>query len=101
LNVPVSFQLLDQRLALDTNLGYQRADERLVRWGIASTYTLTEHVGVTVETYNQDRQAPFFQTALQYSLIPNVLTLEASFGDRLHRLKQHWFGLGLSYTPSS
>jgi hypothetical protein len=23
LNVPVSFQLLDQRLALDTNLGYQ------------------------------------------------------------------------------
>ncbi|ENX57505.1 MULTISPECIES: hypothetical protein [Acinetobacter] len=101
LNVPVSFQLLDQRLALDTNLGYQQTDERLVRWGIASTYTLTEHVGVTVETYNQDRQAPFFQTALQYSLIPNVLTLEASFGDRLHRLKQHWFGLGLSYTPSS
>lgn len=101
LNVPVSFQLLEQRLALDTNLGYQHAEDRLVRWGVASTYTMTEHVAVTIETYNQDRQAPFFQTAVQYSLIPNVLTLEASFGDRLHRLKQHWFGFGLSYTPSS
>nr|WP_314368542.1 hypothetical protein [uncultured Acinetobacter sp.] len=101
LNVPISFQLLDQRLALDTNLGYQHADEHLLRWGIASTYTVTEHVSVTFETYNQDHQAPFFQTALQYNLIPNVLTLEASFGDRLSRIKQHWFGLGLSYTPSS
>ncbi|ENW80784.1 hypothetical protein F909_02072 [Acinetobacter sp. ANC 3929] len=100
-NVPVSFQLLDQRLALDTNVGYQHADERLLRWGVASTYTVSERVGLTLETYNQDRQAPFFQTAVQYSLIPNILTLEASFGDRLHRLKQHWFGLGISYTLSS
>ncbi|WP_038345506.1 hypothetical protein [Acinetobacter sp. A47] len=100
-NVPVSFEFLEQRLALDTNIGYQHADERLVRWGVASTYNLTDRVGVTLETYNQDRQAPFYQAALQYSLIPNVLSLEASFGDRLRAEKQHWFGLGLSFTPSS
>lgn len=100
-NVPVSFEFLDQRLAIDTNIGYQHADEQLVRWGVASTYNVTDRVGLILETYNQDRQAPFFQTAVQYSIIPNVLSLEASFGDRLHAEKQHWFGLGLSFTPSS
>lgn len=101
LNVPVSFHFLEQRLQLDSNIGYQHADERLLRWGIASTYAMTERLGLTLETYNQDRHTPFFQTAVQYSVIPNVLTLEASFGDRLSSLKQHWFGVGLSFTPSS
>ncbi|MBP8006557.1 hypothetical protein MMO38_03955 [Acinetobacter sp. NIPH 1852] len=103
LNVPVSFNFLDQRLALHSNLGYQYAQDhaRLLRWSIATNYALTDRLALSVETYNQDRQAPLFQTAVHYSLIPNVLTLAASFGDRLHDFRQQWFGFGLSFTPAS
>ncbi|ENW92552.1 hypothetical protein [Acinetobacter dispersus] len=103
LNVPISFHFLDQRLALHSNLGYQYAHDhtRQLRWGIASNYALTDRLGLSAEAYNQDRQAPFFQTAIHYSLIPNVLTLVAAYGDRLDAFRQRWFGFGLSFSPAS
>jgi hypothetical protein len=102
LNVPMSFNLIDNRLGLNTNIGYQYGQEHVgvIRWGIATNYSLSDRLGLSAETYNQDRQAPFFQAAVNYSLIPNILTLEASIGDRLHAFRQRWFGLGLSFTPS-
>lgn len=100
LNLPMSFNLAP-RLELDTNLGYQYAPDhsRLIRWGVATHYSLNDRWALSAETYNQDRDAPFFQTAVHYSLIPNIITLEATFGDRFNAFRQRWFGLGLSYTP--
>lgn len=102
LNVPVSFNFRDPRWGLNTNLGYQYTHDHrdLIRWGISTHYALTDRLGLSIETFNQDRQAPFIQTAMQYSLIPNILTLEAALGDRLHTFRQRWFGFGLSFTPS-
>jgi hypothetical protein len=100
LNLPMSFNLAP-RLELDTNLGYQYAPDhsRLIRWGVATHYSLNDRWALSAETYNQDRDAPFFQTAVHYRLIPNIITLEATFGDRFNAFRQRWFGLGLSYTP--
>ncbi|MCX5468667.1 hypothetical protein [Acinetobacter nematophilus] len=100
LNLPMSFNL-SPHLAVDTNLGYQYAHDHshLIRWGIATHYSLNDRWVLNAETYNQDRDSPFFQTAAHYSLIPNILTFEATFGDRFNAFRQRWFGLGLSYTP--
>lgn len=101
-NVPMSFNLIDQRLGLNTNIGYPDGPDHvgLIRWGVATNYSLSDRFAISAETYNQDRQSPFVQAAVNYSLIPNILVLEASIGERLNAFRQRWFGLGLSFTPS-
>lgn len=101
LNLPASFNLIENRLGMNMNLGYQHSESQsdLVLWGVSTHYSFNERFDVTAETFNQDHQAPFIQTAAHYSLIPNTLTLEVAVGERLHAFRQRWFGLGLSFTP--
>ncbi len=58
---------------------------------------LTQNTGISLEFFNQDRQAPFTQAVIHH-VFSDVLSLEFSFG-RLQDFRQRWFGFGLSFTP--
>lgn len=100
-NIPFSLVYLNNYLRVDSNIGYQYSPRNLnlLRWSLASTLTLTPKTSVSVETYNQDQHAPLLQSALHYSIFPNLLTFEASIGQRLNTFRERWFGFGLSFTP--
>jgi len=98
LNIPFSLVYLNN---IDSNIGYQYSPRNLnlLRWSLASNLALTPKTSVSVETYNQDQHAPLLQSAIHYSILPNILTFEASIGQRLNTFRERWFGFGLSFTP--
>ncbi len=101
LNIPFGLDFLNNNFHLYSNVGYQYASEQvhLLRWSVASNLVLSPRTDISLESYNQDRHAPCVQSALHYSLIPNILTFEASVGQRLDTFRERWFGFGLSFTP--
>ncbi|VTX94376.1 hypothetical protein [Acinetobacter ursingii] len=101
LNIPFSLVYLNNTLHIDSNIGYQYSPRNLnlLRWSLASNLALTPKTSVSVETYNQDQHAPLLQGAIHYSILPNILTFEASIGQRLNTFRERWFGFGLSFTP--
>jgi len=101
LNIPFSLVYLNNSLHIDSNIGYQYSPRNLnlLRWSLASNLALTPKTSVSVETYNQDQHAPLLQSAIHYSILPNILTFEASIGQRLNTFRERWFGFGLSFTP--
>ena len=68
-------------------------------YGHGHNYTLQVSFKTSFETYNQDQHAPLLQSAIHYSILPNILTFEASIGQRLNTFRERWFGFGLSFTP--
>ncbi len=101
LNIPFSLVYLNNSLHIDSNIGYQYSPRNLnlLRWSLASNLALTPKTSVSVDTYNQDQHAPLLQSAIHYSILPNILTFEASIGQRLNTFRERWFGFGLSFTP--
>ncbi|MCU4482611.1 hypothetical protein [Acinetobacter ursingii] len=100
-NIPFSLVYLNNSLHIDSNIGYQYSPRNLnlLRWSLASSLALTPKTSVSVETYNQDQHAPLLQSAIHYSILPNILTFDASIGQRLNTFRERWFGFGLSFTP--
>ncbi len=84
-----------------TNMGYpyskQHAD--LLKWSAAVNDQLNSKMSFMLEAFNQHRKTPFFQSVVHYCIIPDLLTFEASFGQRMEAFRQRWFGFGLSFTP--
>lgn len=101
LNMPFAWVLADTPIHLYTNVGYQYSKQHadLVKWSAAASYQLNSKASITLEAFNQDQKSPFFQSVFQYSIIPDLLTFEASFGQRMEAFRQRWFGFGLSFTP--
>ncbi|MEB3766619.1 hypothetical protein FXN70_02485 [Acinetobacter sp. MD2] len=101
LNVPVEWAALNERVHVYSNIGYQHSADQpnLLRWSLATNFALTPKTSMSLEAFNQDRQAPLAQTVLHYTVIPDLFTLEASFGQRLDDFRQRFFGFGLSFTP--
>lgn len=97
--IPVSFSLRDDDLLVHTNLGWLRdGRERQDRmtWGLGAELQLTQRVGLTAETYGQDRGKPFYQFGVRHWLAPERVQLNASYGNR-NGGGDRWFSLGLSF----
>ncbi len=85
-NVPVSFSFMDDYLLAHLNSGWlhKREDGHdLMTWGIGSELQVTERTGFTSEVYRQDVGKPYYQLGIRHQLIPNLLQIDASYGDRL------------------
>lgn len=100
LNFPSAVSLNDGHIHLYSNIGYQKVQSHddLMRWSTAMDIGLTQNTGISLEFFNQDRQAPFTQAVIHH-VFSDVLSLEFSFGQRLQDFRQRWFGFGLSFTP--
>ena len=101
LNMPFAWVLADTPIHLYSNVGYQYSKQHadLLKWSAAVNYQLNSKMSFTLEAFNQDQKNPFFQSVVHYSIIPDLLTFEASFGQRMEAFRQRWFGFGLSFTP--
>jgi len=100
-NIPITYSLLNDHLSLNTNVSYKhQADNEYVLGAISSSYSFTEKATFSVEVFNQDHHSAFYQTAVGYELIKNILQVEASYADRFKHHQDRWIGLGLSYSPT-
>ena len=101
--VPVSVSMQDDRLVLHMNLGWSRDKARRrdqTTWGLGAEYGLSARWMAIAETMGDDRQKPFAQVGLRWSIVPGVLQVDATVGGQPGQtLPGRWHSFGLRYTP--
>ena len=96
-NVPVSYYINDH-VQIDANLGVDHQDHQDdLTWGIASTYSFKDVHGLSLETFKTDAEKTRGQVVYHYHVIPDQVTLYASYGQALNSADNSWMGLGLSW----
>lgn len=97
LNVPVSYYINDH-LQIDANLGVDHQDHNDdLTWGVASTYSFKEVHGLSLEAFKTDAEKTRGQVVYHYHVIPDQVTLYASYGQALNSADHSWMGVGLSW----
>lgn len=97
LNVPVSYYIND-RVQIDANLGVDHQDHNDdLTWGIASTYSFKDVHGLSLEAFKTDAEKTRGQVVYHYHVIPDQVTLYASYGQAFNSADNSWMGLGLSW----
>lgn len=100
LNIPVSYYLNDH-FQFDANIGVDHQDHhRDTTWGVASTYSFADVHGVSLEFFKTDAEKTRSQLVYHYQVIPDQVTLFASYGQALNSSDQSWMGLGLSWVTA-
>lgn len=101
--LPLSLSMLDDRLVVHTNLGWTRerqSQRNLGTWGLGAEYWVHPKVMLIAETFGDDRQKPFVQTGLRFSVIPGLFQIDATRGAQPHgNGRTTWTSFGLRYTP--
>lgn len=97
LNIPVSYYHNDH-LQIDANLGVDRQDHNNdMTWAVASTYSFADVHGVSLEFFKTEAEKTRSQVVYHYHVIPDQVSLFASYGHSLNSSDQSWAGLGLSW----
>jgi hypothetical protein len=101
--LPMSVSRRDDQLVFHANLGWvQDAQSRLnsTTWGGGAEYWVHPQVMVIAEAFGDDRQKPFVQSGVRFSVIPGVFQLDITRGTQPGGIgRQTWTSLGLRYTP--
>lgn len=97
--VPISFALDQERQFLHVNLGWLHERDRHTHratWGLGSETRLSERTWLIAELYGQNGARPFFQVGLRYWLLPGLLQIDSTMGNRPGGPPdEHWLSLGL------
>ncbi|MDQ8935745.1 hypothetical protein [Acinetobacter rudis] len=97
LNIPVSYYLNDH-VQIDANLGMYRQDhDNETTWAVASTYSFADVHGVSLEFFKLDSDKTSSQVVYHYHVIPDQVSLFASYGHALNSSDKSWAGLGISW----
>ncbi len=100
---PLSVSLLDDQVVIHANLGWtreNRTQRNLTTWGAGVEYWVHPRLMLIAETFGDDRQKPFVQSGLRFSLIPGLLQIDATRGTQPNGVGQTgWTSFGLRYTP--
>ncbi|EPF73820.1 hypothetical protein [Acinetobacter rudis] len=100
LNIPVSYYHNDH-LQIDANLGVDRQDHNNdMTWAVASTYSFADVHGVSLEFFKTEAEKTRSQVVYHYHVIPDQVSLFASYGHSLNSSDQSWAGLGLSWVTA-
>lgn len=103
LYVPASFSFNDDQLVIHANLGLLKEDKTntiKTTLGIGGEYRLTNNVLGIAELFGDDKQKPFMQIGFRYSLMPNILQLDATLGQPLTgKSEDSWLSFGARFTP--
>lgn len=101
--LPLSVSLRDDRLVAHANVGWahdNRTRSNLTTWGAGVEYWAHPRLMLIAETFGDDRQRPWVQSGLRWSLIPGVLQIDATLGTQPNGLgRTGWNSFGLRYTP--
>ncbi len=100
---PVSASWLGDKVVLHANLGWLRerqTQRELTTWGLGVEYWAHARWMLIAESFGDDRQKPFVQTGLRFSVIPGLLQIDATWGTQPHAgAGARWTSFGLRYTP--
>ncbi|ROH88193.1 hypothetical protein ED236_01600 [Pseudomethylobacillus aquaticus] len=103
LYIPYSASFMDDALVIHLNLGVLRdreTDRHSATWGSGAELALTPRLSGVAEMYGDDRGGRFYQTGLRYSVIPQLLQLDSTVGQRVDGMRDDaWLSFGLRYTP--
>lgn len=101
--VPLSASFMDDRLVSHANLGWSRDRQSRLdqfNWGAGMEYQATERWLLIAETFGDDRQKPFWQSGVRFSILPGVFQVDATRGAQWHgSSRNRWLSLGLRFTP--
>lgn len=101
--VPVSVSWHDGKVVTHMNVGWMRdkaSSQDSLTWGVGSEFSLNSRWMGIVETYGDHRQAPYWQTGLRFSVIPDRFQLDASLGQQLNGGNDaRWVSFGVRLTP--
>ncbi len=102
--VPVSLSLRDDRVILHANVGWlrdQASGRELMTWGLGGEfYPMARRLALVAETFGDDKNPPWWQAGLRWSLIPNLLQVDATTGQQAGGVSASgWLSFGLRWTP--
>lgn len=105
--VPLSLSLRDDRVIVHTNVGWlnDKASGRdHYTWGLGAEYTPgSPRLAWIAEAYGDGARPgrPYWQAGLRYSLVPNLLQIDTSYGSQYTLgTAGRWLSLGLRWTPA-
>jgi hypothetical protein len=99
--VPASVSLLDDRLLLHANVGWQRprGQHSGALWAVAAEWNVARRTGLTLESYGSQHGPAFVQAGARYEVLRKRLTLDAAVGRRASlRGIDHYVTVGLTFT---
>jgi len=68
-------------------------------WGIGAEVKTTQNLLYILEAYGDNRSSRFVQTGLRYSVVPDILQIDATIGKQLNIDNVQWLSIGIRYTP--
>lgn len=103
LYLPFSVATLDDRLVFHANLGWTRDRQTRLSattWGSGVEYWAYSRLMLIAETFGDDRQKPFVQGGLRFSVIPGLFQVDATRGAQPGSGgRKTWTSIGIRYTP--
>ncbi len=103
--VPLTMAFDRDRVFLHLNVGWLRdraSRQDRATWGLGAEYYAQPRLAFIAESFGDDRARPYWQTGLRYSLIPELLQVDTTFGAQHDGGRgSRWLSLGLRWTPAS
>ena len=98
--LPLSISFDDDNLTLHTNLGWVKdrtQGSNRTSWGLGADYVLAERTSVFAEVFGEDVIKPMFHTGFNFTLIPNRLNLNLTYGyNQALEHNNHLYSVGLN-----
>lgn len=102
--LPISVGVNNDQVIVHTNLGWLKdaaSSKGFMTWGTgAEIQTGLPRLHVIAETFGDDQNRPYWQSGLRWALIPNLVQLDATFGQQAGgSSSSQWMSFGLRWTP--
>lgn len=101
--IPYSVSFADDQLIMHVNVGMlhdKASNQNHTTWGIGSEITVSPRLIGILETYGDDKDKPYAQIGLRYSIIPNAMQIDTTFGQQVNSdHANQWVSVGIRLTP--
>lgn len=101
--VPFSVSFADDAVVVHANLGWLRdrdSQRDALTWGIGGEFRLNERLIGIAEAFGDNHDQPFWQTGLRYAILPDLLQVDATVGQRFGGTsEERWISFGVRFTP--
>ena len=103
LYLPLSLSMQDDRLVVHANLGWTRDPHTRLSattWGLGAEYWVQGRTMLIAESFGDDRQKPYVQAGVRFSVVPGLFQIDATRGTQPgSQGRNTWTSLGIRYTP--
>jgi hypothetical protein len=101
--VPLSISFRDDKIITHTNLGWLKDNatgQDRMTWGLGAEIMSGPRLLLIAETFGDDKNKPYWQTGVRYSVIPNLLQVDATLGHQAGGdVAARWLSFGLRWIP--